>query len=139
MRFKLTTLACLAVATAGLVAQTPGGRPPDHDAAAKNTEDLFLAQGYVVAQDRMWQLEMWRRNGEGRLSEVLGPDYVTRDKFARLIAFRGNWDEEFTKYHPEGRVIFESFARGINAAIQQALDENKIPVEFQIMGFRPAA
>ncbi len=106
---------------------------------AKNTKDLFFAQGFIVAQDRMWQLEMWRRNGEGRLAEVLGPDYVTRDTFARLLAFRGNWDEEFTKYHPEGRVIFESFARGVNAAIQQALDENKIPVEFQIMGFRPAA
>src|SRR4029079_7389120 len=49
---------------------------------AKNTKDLFFAQGYTVAQDRMWQLEMWRRNGEGRLAEVLGPDYVTRDTFA---------------------------------------------------------
>src|SRR5438876_9436535 len=45
---------------------------------AKSTEDLFFAQGFVVAQDRMWQLEMWRRNGEGRLAEVLGPQYVTR-------------------------------------------------------------
>ena len=83
---------------------------------ARNTEDLFFAQGYVVAQDRMWQLEMWRRNGEGRLAEVLGPEYVTRDRFARLLAFRGNWDEEFRKYHPEGRAIFESFARGVNAS-----------------------
>ncbi len=104
---------------------------------AKNTEDLFFAQGYVVAQDRMWQLEMWRRNGEGRLAEVLGPEYVTRDKFARLLAFRGNWDDEFTRYHPQGRAIFESFARGVNASIQKALDENKVPVEFEIMGFRP--
>jgi acyl-homoserine lactone acylase PvdQ len=64
---------------------------------AKNTKDLFFAQGFTVAQDRMWQLEMWRRNGEGRLAEVLGPDYVTRDTFARLLAFRGNWDEEFKK------------------------------------------
>lgn len=104
---------------------------------AKNTEDLFFAQGYVVAQDRMWQLEMWRRNGEGRLAEVLGPEYVTRDKLARLLAFRGNWDEEFKRYHPEGRAIFESFARGVNASIQKALDENKVPVEFDIMGFRP--
>ena len=69
---------------------------------AKNTHDLFFAQGYVVAQDRMWQLEMWRRNGEGRLAEVLGPEYVTRDTFARLLAFRGNWDEEFRKYTPRG-------------------------------------
>ncbi len=104
---------------------------------AKNTADLFFAQGYVVAQDRMWQLEMWRRNGEGKLSEVLGPKYLTRDKFARLLAFRGDWNQEFTKYHPEGKLIFESFARGVNAAIQKALDENKVPIEFQLMGFLP--
>jgi penicillin G amidase len=156
---------------AALAAQTPGGKPPDYTAAAKqslatldgtmlvaglrepvevlrdrwgvphifakNTEDLFFAQGFVVAQDRMWQLEMWRRNGEGRLAEVLGPEYITRDTFARLLAFRGNWDEEFTKYHPEGRAIFESFARGVNASIQKAIDENKVPVEFEIMGFQP--
>lgn len=104
---------------------------------AKNTKDLFFAQGFTVAQDRMWQLEMWRRNGEGRLAEVLGPDYVTRDKFARLLAFRGDWDEEFTKYHPEGRAIFESFARGVNAAIRQALDENKIPGRISDHGVPP--
>src|SRR5947207_14989294 len=104
---------------------------------AKSTEDLFFAQGFVVAQDRMWQLEMWRRNGEGRLAEILGPQYVTRDKFARLLAFRGNWGEEFRKYHPEGRKIFESFAAGINAAIEKALEERKVPVEFQILGFQP--
>lgn len=104
---------------------------------ARNTADLFYAQGYVVAQDRMWQLEMWRRNGEGRLAEVLGPEYVTRDKFARLLAFRGNWDEEFKKYHPEGQLIFDSFARGVNAAIQKALDEGKVPVEFGMIGFQP--
>jgi len=104
---------------------------------AKNTHDLFFAQGYVAAQDRMWQLEMWRRNGEGRLAEVLGDAYVTRDTFARLLAFRGNWDEELRKYHPDGPVIFDAFARGVNASIQKALDENKIPVEFTIMGFRP--
>jgi penicillin amidase len=104
---------------------------------AQNTPDLFFAQGFVVAQDRMWQLEMWRRNGEGRLAEVLGPDYVTRDKFARLLAFRGDWDEEFRRYHPEGKTIFTSFAAGINASIQKAIDEKKVPVEFEILGFQP--
>ncbi len=104
---------------------------------ARNTPDLFFAQGFVVAQDRMWQLEMWRRNGEGRLAEVLGPDYLTRDKFARLLTFRGDWEEEFRKYHPEGKVIFSSFAAGINAAIQKAIDEKKVPVEFDILGFPP--
>jgi penicillin amidase len=104
---------------------------------ARNTADLFFAQGYVVAQDRMWQLEMWRRNGEGKMSEILGPSYIQRDKFARLLAFRGDWDAEFKKYHPEGRVIFDAFARGVNASIQKSLDEHRIPLEFELMGFRP--
>ncbi len=104
---------------------------------AKNTGDLFFAQGYVVAQDRMWQLEMWRRNGEGRLAEVLGKDYVRRDTFARMLQFRGNWDAEYRKYHPQGKLIFDSFAKGVNAAIQKALDERKVPVEFDRMGFAP--
>ncbi|MBX7185235.1 MAG: penicillin acylase family protein, partial [Vicinamibacteria bacterium] len=104
---------------------------------AKNTADLFFAQGFVVAQDRMWQLEMWRRNGEGRLAEVLGKDYVRRDTFARLLQFHGNWDAEYQKYHPQGKLIFDSFARGVNAAIQKALDEKKTPVEFDRMGFAP--
>ena len=68
---------------------------------------------------------------------MLGPQYATRDKFARLLAFRGNWDEEFKKYHPEGRKIFEAFAAGINACIQNAIDERKVPVEFEILGFQP--
>lgn len=104
---------------------------------AKNTADLFFAQGFVVAQDRMWQLEMWRRNGEGRLAEVLGKDYVRRDTFARMLQFRGDWDAEYRKYHPQGKLIFDSFARGVNAAIQKAIDERKVPVEFDRMGFAP--
>src|SRR5437867_3615436 len=56
---------------------------------AKNTEDLFYAQGFVMAQDRLWQLEMWRRAGEGKLAQVLGPDFVQRDKMARLLEYRG--------------------------------------------------
>lgn len=105
---------------------------------AQNTADLFFAQGFVVAQDRMWQLEMWRRNGEGKLAEVLGPEYVTRDTFARLLAFRGNWEEEYSRYHPEGRTIFESFARGVNASIRQALSSGKVPIEFELSGFMPS-
>lgn len=104
---------------------------------AANTHDLFFAQGFTVAQDRMWQLEMWRRGGEGALAELLGPDYVPRDTFARLIAFRGDWDEEIRRYHPEARVILDAFAAGVNAAIRQALDSGKVPVEFGLMGFRP--
>ena len=104
---------------------------------AQDTHDLFFAQGYVAAQDHMWEMELWRRNGEGTLSEILGPDYVQRDRLARLLAFRGDWNAEFKKYNPEGPVIFGSFADGVNAAIQHARDEGKVPVEFSLMGFLP--
>ena len=50
---------------------------------ALSTHDLFFAQGFVAAQDHMWQMELWRRNSDGTLAEVLGPDYAERDKFAR--------------------------------------------------------
>ena len=104
---------------------------------ARDTHDLFFAQGFVAAQDHLWQMELWRRNGEGKLAEVLGPEYAERDRFARLIAFHGDWDAEMRKYHPEGPVIFTAFADGINRAIRVALDSGKVPIEFQWMGFQP--
>jgi penicillin amidase len=60
---------------------------------AANTDDLFFAQGYVMAQDRLWQMEMWRREREGRLAEILGPSAVARDRQARLLAYRGPMDD----------------------------------------------
>jgi penicillin amidase len=106
---------------------------------AQSTYDLFFAQGFVAAQDHLWQMELWRRNGEGTLAEVLGPEYVERDKFSRLLAFRGDWNEEMKKYHPEGPVIFGAFANGVNAAIELAVEEGRVPVEFDLMGFAPQA
>jgi len=81
---------------------------------AQHTEDLFFAQGYVMAQDRLWQMEMWRRDKEGRMAEVLGPQAIGRDRQARLLRYRGPMDDrEWTSYHPDGKRIFEAqrFAR----------------------------
>ena len=61
---------------------------------AKNQEDLFFAQGYVMAQDRLWQLEMWRRWREGRLAEIFGPKAFDYDVRSRLMSFRGPWDSK---------------------------------------------
>src|SRR5512134_1763449 len=67
---------------------------------AASVDDLFFAQGYVAAQDRLWQMEMWRRAAEGRLAEVLGPAAVARDRQARLLKYRGPMTEqEFGSYH----------------------------------------
>ena len=102
---------------------------------AENRDDLFFAQGYVQAQDRLWQIDMWRRVNEGRLSEILGPSALEHDRLARLIMFRGPWDEEWSVYHPEGEAIFRAFARGVNAYIDQIGDD--LPVEYRLTGLRP--
>ncbi|MBL8982567.1 MAG: penicillin acylase family protein, partial [Gemmatimonadetes bacterium] len=72
---------------------------------ARNQHDLFFAQGYVAAQDRLFQMEMWRRQGEGRLAEVLGPTAVDRDRAARLFAYRGDMAREWAAYGPDTRAI----------------------------------
>jgi penicillin amidase len=103
---------------------------------AQNDDDLFFAQGYVMAQDRLWQMEMWRRWHEGRLAEIFGPEAVKYDQRTRLMMFRGPWDEsEWTSYHPDAERIFTAYANGINAFIEQNADN--LPVEFTLTGIRP--
>ena len=103
---------------------------------AQNTDDLFMAQGYVMAQDRLWQMEMWRRQAEGRMAEILGPQAVARDRTARMLKYRGPLDDrEWTSYHPEGRRIFAAYAAGVNAFIAERA--NNLPVEFKLTGIRP--
>ena len=102
---------------------------------AKTQEDLFFAQGFVAAQDRMWQLELWRRKAEGRLAELLGPAAVERDRYARLLRYRGDWEAEWRSYSPDARAILESFVRGINAYLAAIGD--RLPIEFQLLGIRP--
>src|ERR671910_411453 len=86
---------------------------------AESVDDLFFAQGYVAAQDRLWQMEMWRRGAEGRMAEVIGAGAVARDRQARLLKYRGPADDaELASYHPDGRRIMTAFASGINAYIR---------------------
>src|ERR671911_1269131 len=103
---------------------------------ARNVDDLFFAQGFVVAQDRLWQMEMWRRTGEGRISELVGPAGLPHDRLYRLLKFRGPVDAaEWNSYHPEGKRIFTAYAAGVNAFIAAAGDN--LPVEFKLTGIRP--
>ena len=103
---------------------------------AKSVDDLFFAQGYTMGQDRLWQLEMWRRQREGRLAEILGPRAFDRDRQARLLMYRGAFDNnEWTSYHPEGKRIFTAYVNGLNAYITQ--NANNLPVEFKLTGIKP--
>ena len=102
---------------------------------AETQADLFFAQGFVAAQDRLWQMDLWRRIGEGKLAEVIGAKAVERDKFARLLRYRGEMKAEWESYAPDAKQIIESFVRGVNAAIGEAGD--RLPIEFELAGYRP--
>ena len=103
---------------------------------ARNDDDLFFAQGYVMAQDRLWQMEMWRRWREGRLAEIFGPAALDYDRRVRLMMFRGPFDvTEWTSYHPDAERLFTAHANGVNAYIESNRDN--LPVEFQLTGIVP--
>ena len=108
---------------------------------AKNEHDLFFAQGYSAAQDRLFQLEIWRRQATGTVAELLGPQEIKRDIGTRLFRFRptaGDLDAELRHYHPRGPQIVRAFVDGINAYITEALKTPAtLPFEFQVLNTRP--
>ncbi len=108
---------------------------------AQNQHDLFFAQGFVAAQDRLFQMELWKRAGQGRLSEVLGAGAVTRDVRARQLMYRGDMDAEYASYDVDARAILTAFTDGINAYIASLTNGGSpgLPIEFKIAGFAPEA
>src|SRR6476620_11040018 len=84
---------------------------------AANEHDLFFAQGYAAARDRLFQFEMWRRQATGTVAEIFGPGELKRDIGARLHMFRGDLKTELNWYHPRGEEIITSFVRGVNAYV----------------------
>ena len=102
---------------------------------ANDVDDLFFAQGYVIAQDRLWQMEIWRRTGQGRLAEIVGPSAVERDRFARLLRYRGDMTAEWSSYAPDTRAIATAFTDGINAWVRQVRE--RPPVEYELADIRP--
>ena len=105
---------------------------------AKTTHDLFFAQGYQAASDRLFQFEIFRRKATGTMAEVLGTRMLKRDMGARLFQYRGNLDAEFAHYHPQGKAIIQSFTDGINAYIHKVLEgEMPMPVELKLLGIKP--
>lgn len=105
---------------------------------AQNEDDLFLAQGYLAAKDRLWQFEMWRRRATGTVAEILGPRELTRDIGARLHQYRGDMDAELNHYHPRGKAIIEAYVRGVNAYVDEAMrTPAALPLEFKMLGITP--
>lgn len=106
---------------------------------AQNQHDLFFAQGFVTAQDRLFQMELWKRAGQGRLAEILGPSALARDVNARLLRYRGDMKAEYESYSPDTETILTAFTDGINAYIASLnqVGGPGLPIEFELAGFSP--
>nr|WP_282138041.1 penicillin acylase family protein [Rossellomorea aquimaris] len=104
---------------------------------AQNEKDLYMAQGYVQAQDRLFQMDLSRRQASGRLSEVVGEKAIDRDKFFRTFGLRRAAEVSFTAYPDEAKQLLEWYADGVNAFMQEATDEGRLPIEFTLLGYKP--
>jgi penicillin amidase len=105
---------------------------------AKNEHDLFFAQGYLAAKDRLFQFEIWRRQATGTMAELMGESALKRDIGARLFSYRGDMEKELAHYHPRGKSIIQSYVDGVNAYIKEANSNPKLlPFEFQLLNTKP--
>lgn len=98
-------------------------------------EDAYLAQGYLQARDRLFQMDMSRRTALGELSEVFGPACLASDKLVRTIGFGRLARTELSKLSPGTLVGLKAFCRGINAYIAE--NSGKLPMEFALIGYKP--
>ena len=107
---------------------------------AKNQEDLYFAQGYVTASDRLWQMDLLRRTERGELAEVLGAGpnnaALEQDKQHRTLGFAQVVDAELARTPPGSRALMEAYAQGVNAYVG-SLDAKTLPPEFQILQYKP--
>ena len=105
---------------------------------AENEHDLFFAQGYAAARDRLFQFEIWRRRATGTVAEILGPRELARDTGVRLFRFRGDMTTEMRHYHERGDTIIPAFVDGINAYIERTERQpDLLPIEFELLGITP--
>lgn len=103
---------------------------------AANEDDLFFAQGYVTAQDRLFQLELTRRRASGDLAELVGARGLESDLESRRMRMRRIAEVHTARLNPQDRPALAAYARGVNYFIETHLDT--LPVEFRALGVRPA-
>jgi len=102
---------------------------------AATLEDLFFAQGYVTAQDRLWQMDVMRRFASGELSEILGPDTLKIDREQRILGLRAAARKSIQFVSPRDLSYFNAYARGVTAFIEA--HRSSLPIEFRILKYRP--
>jgi len=106
---------------------------------AATEDDLFVAQGYVTAQDRMWQMDASRRAANGNLAEILGSRLVTNDKTQRVLQIRLTAQRIYGHLSPADRARLDDYARGVNLYIAQCEKSHTLPPEFRLLGYHPQA
>jgi len=104
--------------------------------SAANLDDLLTAQGFVTAQDRLWQMDMLRRHAAGNLAEILGSNLVEHDRTQRTLQIRAAADRAIAALPADQHHQLEEYSRGVNAYITQAADH--LPVEFHFLHYKPA-
>ncbi|MDZ7374314.1 MAG: penicillin acylase family protein [candidate division KSB1 bacterium] len=102
---------------------------------ARDRHDLFFAQGFVLAQDRLWQMDFFRRLGRGRLAEVIGRQAIRYDSLFLSLRLADVAERSWSGLSAESREILQAFAEGVNACIRQRGD--KLPLEFALLGYKP--
>ena len=106
---------------------------------AATQDDLFVAQGYVTAQDRLWQMDASRRSSNGELAEVMGPTLIEHDKTERVLQIRLTAQRVYSNLSADDRRRLDDYARGVNRFIAQCEQSNTLPVEFRLLHYRPQA
>lgn len=101
---------------------------------AESAHDLFFAQGYVHAQERLWQMDFNRRAPSGRLSEIFGEATLSSDRFVRTIGMRRAAEDERSHLDPETAASLEAYAAGVNAFLAR---RRPLPIEFLLLQYRP--
>jgi penicillin G amidase len=102
---------------------------------AATLDDLFFAQGYVTAQDRLWQMDLMRRAAAGELSEIIGEDAVEMDREERILGLRGAAEAAEKALSARDRAYFEDYARGANAFLES--HRNRLSLEFRLLKYQP--
>ncbi len=102
---------------------------------ANSLDDVFFAQGYVTAQDRLWEMDIMRRVASGQLSEVLGEDTLQFDREQRILGLRAAAEHSLLLATPRDRASFEDYSRGVNAFIKTHQD--RLPLEFRVLRYSP--
>jgi penicillin amidase len=103
---------------------------------AASLDDLLLAQGFVTAQDRLWQMDSLRRHASGTLAEILGPGLLAHDRLQRTLLIRASADRTIATLPPDQLHLLERYAAGVNASIE--LQRARLPLEFRLLRYQPA-